>query len=571
MISQEIQSVLQVYKYIYLCFDTELKMHRYRGEYEYQGNLFVHEIRFDEIQNDYLKLPQVFINSLPENIPERMPHFEANNRLCYLDIEGVFLNPFNLKTATIQIIEQVQKTFRETIDRTETQHAEEHAYEFSAYWMSSKTLGLLATREQAGHIYAYERDQLPDRVNVRKFEVYLPKNDLQAKSTWFSELSEFVDPSSISGPENAIYIESNKMPLISPGATWPPQNFSEYLTWYKSVDQGAYTKLLSLIRQNFQKLRLTIFFRFSGDHLIGIKLKKSKIRSMAIDESIRRNSRNSILETLFKSKKSFDTFDRIFVEDTSSDFILKRNAEANLTDRKIALIGAGTIGGYLAHLLVQNGAGFGDGSLSIYDADVFSSGNIGRHILGTKYLFQQKSEAICHFIQSDYHYSHANLRAFKEFDYKKINSLGSFDLLIDATGNRAFSTLLSHQWHKSDKASRPNVLIHSWIDAAGQVARALIDDDCVACYHCIHSNKELVPYKVDVVPKKIRRSCAGSSFFVFSADASMAAAALGLNKAIASLKGSPQPRFSSIPIGRDVKSIRSRDVKKLKGCPCCQI
>ncbi|MEA1988983.1 MAG: E2/UBC family protein [Pseudomonadota bacterium] len=571
MINKDIHEVLKIYKYVDLFFDTKINKHRYRGVYEYLGHRFVHEMRFDEGQVDFIKPPQVVIIKLPDQVPERMPHFEANNRICYLDVEGVFLDPFDLKASTIQIIEQLHKTFRDTIDRSANEHAEEHAYEFSAYWNSAGSIGILASRAEIGHVYTYERDQLPDGRNAKKLLVYLPKNDIEAKSSWFSNLAEFVDPNSIEGPENAIYIESNKMPLISPGELWPPDNFSEFLRWYKSIDPSAYGKLFFLIRKNFQKLRLSIFFRFSGEHIIGIKLKKSKNRATAIDECIRRKSSHSALEALLKSKKSFENFERIYVEDSSSDFILERNAEASLIGKKIVLIGAGTIGGYLAHLLVQNGAGFGGGYLHIYDSDILTSGNIGRHILGTRYLLQNKSEAICHFIGSDYHYSQANLEAFSEFDYKNINTGGTVDLVMDATGNRNFSTLLSHQWHKSNKQSRSAALIHVWIDAAGQVARALIDDDNAACYHCIHYITELKPFKEDANPKAIRRSCAGSSFFEFSADVSMTAAGLGLSKAISFIGGFSQPRFSNITVGSDVRNLRSRDVKKSKGCPCCQI
>ncbi len=569
MIANEIQEVLRIYKYVFLGIDTQIKKPRYRGEYTYQGNTFVHDLFFEEGQDNFLNIPKVELIELPDSIPERMPHFEAENRLCYLDAEEVFLNPFDLKSSTVLVLEQIQRTLRNTIDRTSGEHAEEHAHEFSAYWQWDAR-AVLATRDTTGHIYSYTRVELVNPDNVQSFSVYLPKNNLKAKLTWFSSVSNFVDNDSISSPENAIYIESHKLPFIKPGEAWPPTTFNQLLTWYHSVDHGSYNRLLKLIRENFQKNKLTIFFKFKDDHVVAVELKKSNLRAIALNQSIQRKSSNKILEGFLKSKRTFESFRRFSVEDASQEFILKRNAAASLVDKKIVLIGAGTIGGYLAHLLVQNGAGFGKGVLKIFDADLFSSGNIGRHILGAKYLLQRKSDAICHYIQSDYHCSYSNLESYGEFDHKKLNSFNSFDMIIDATGNRTFSTLLSHFWHKSDEKLRPRVLIHSWIDAAGQAARALIDDDHIACYHCIQSSRDLYPYMDDATQKGIRRSCAGSSYFEFSADASMTAASLGLNKALSYSIGAASPRFSHLSLSQDVKNIRSRDVAVLKGCPCCQ-
>ncbi len=53
----------------------------------------------------------------------------------------------------------------------------------------------------------------------------------------------------------------------------------------------------------------------------------------------------------------------------------------NLSQKRIALIGCGTIGGYLAELLLRSGAGCGENYFHLYDNDSFKPHNFARHSL----------------------------------------------------------------------------------------------------------------------------------------------------------------------------------------------
>ena len=66
-----------------------------------------------------------------------------------------------------------------------------------------------------------------------------------------------------------------------------------------------------------------------------------------------------------------------------------------LMGKRVALIGAGAIGSYLAPALVRLGAGVGDrGKLRIVDPDEFRAENVGRHSLGLTDIFRNKVEAL---------------------------------------------------------------------------------------------------------------------------------------------------------------------------------
>jgi tRNA A37 threonylcarbamoyladenosine dehydratase len=65
-----------------------------------------------------------------------------------------------------------------------------------------------------------------------------------------------------------------------------------------------------------------------------------------------------------------------------------------LAGKRIALVGCGTIGGYLSDMLVKAGAGSCGGKLTLVDFDGLLPQNIGRHRLGFPDLLSNKAEAM---------------------------------------------------------------------------------------------------------------------------------------------------------------------------------
>ena len=65
-------------------------------------------------------------------------------------------------------------------------------------------------------------------------------------------------------------------------------------------------------------------------------------------------------------------------------YIVERNVPESptLAGKRIALIGCGTIGGFLAELLVKAGAGMNGGDLALIDPEILLPQNVGRHRLG---------------------------------------------------------------------------------------------------------------------------------------------------------------------------------------------
>ncbi|MEQ9566819.1 MAG: ThiF family adenylyltransferase, partial [Pseudomonadales bacterium] len=111
-----------------------------------------------------------------------------------------------------------------------------------------------------------------------------------------------------------------------------------------------------------------------------------------------------------------------------------------LAGKKIALIGCGTIGGYLARMLVQNGAGF-SGALVLIDNQLFLPENVGRHILGIEFSGQPKSQSLAEYLNRDF--PDAELEAITDNIQQCWGQFRGFDLVIDATGMEKVSSALN--------------------------------------------------------------------------------------------------------------------------------
>ncbi|MCP4902048.1 MAG: hypothetical protein GY906_34210 [bacterium] len=99
-------------------------------------------------------------------------------------------------------------------------------------------------------------------------------------------------------------------------------------------------------------------------------------------------------ELLFRRaqhKLSHGYFSRCIVQRVDSEWIHSRGGTGvDLSDKRIALIGCGSIGGYVAHLLARAGVG----EISLIDPDHYRWENAGRHVLGVANVGKPKAEAL---------------------------------------------------------------------------------------------------------------------------------------------------------------------------------
>jgi molybdopterin/thiamine biosynthesis adenylyltransferase len=257
-----------------------------------------------------------------------------------------------------------------------------------------------------------------------------------------------------------------------------------------------------------------------------------------------------------------------------SAYIFGRNmgGKASLSGKRILLAGCGTIGGFLAQMLTQSGAGADGGRLALLDTDGLRTANLGRHLLGVKYLGRNKAEACRDFLLEQLPL--LRLEAYDADVLKFSTNLAHFDLVIDTTGEEAVSIALNDRAIRLRPKMAPVIFV--WLIGNGAAAQSLlVDDPQLACFKCLKpklagpSRFRTLRNGVEIAVEK-NFSCADALYVPFPVSRSTTAAALACEAALDWANGSASPRFRSRTLDpRLAYTVKDANPAKMRECPAC--
>jgi hypothetical protein len=157
-------------------------------------------------------------------------------------------------------------------------------------------------------------------------------------------------------------------------------------------------------------------------------------------------------------------------------------ANLDLAYRRVALIGAGSVGGEIAHKLSSAGIQ----NLDIFDSDYYSLDNLYRHILPEEFLGLAKSQGLGWQLQRQFLWSKAKGSPRKLLDLRKRQELLSYDLIIIAIGSPTHERLFK-EYLIENEVHVP--VINTWLEGFGVGGHATLDiptsKGCLLCaYVC---------------------------------------------------------------------------------------
>ncbi|MCP1560159.1 hypothetical protein E4V01_01525 [Methylorubrum sp. Q1] len=261
---------------------------------------------------------------------------------------------------------------------------------------------------------------------------------------------------------------------------------------------------------------------------------------------------------------------------SDAGYLFSRNLGSmiNLTDKRILLIGCGTIGGFLAQQLAQCGAGAGQGYLSLVDSDVLSTGNLGRHLLGVPYLGRNKAEACAEFLLEQLPPLAIESYAGNVLTQKL--SWDRYDLVIDATGEEALSLALNEHAVQSRPSSPPHLFV--WLLGNGAIAQCLMTGEPErACLKCLKPELAGPPRYRALRPGSSLETisnlgCGDAEYIPFPVSRSVAAAALACELTIDWVNGNAGNRFRSLTLdSRRAFQVQNGSPTYLNACPACGV
>lgn len=244
---------------------------------------------------------------------------------------------------------------------------------------------------------------------------------------------------------------------------------------------------------------------------------------------------------------------------------------APLAGKRVVLIGCGAIGGYLARMLAQLGAGL-ETTLVLIDFELLSHPNMRRHQLGLSGALRNKAEACAEAISLDF--PGLAIEAVKGDVKGRVSVLTNADLVIDATGEQGLSEWLNH-WALERRLVGEAVpaLQFVWIAGEGVAAQSFfVVDDQYACYRCLQPDATK-PGRFDPLrdaPPAPIAACSDDPSTFYGPAAPVAAASLAAAHANDWASGHPHALLRTVRV--DWNATVKRDPKspeRASDCPAC--
>lgn len=506
------------------------------GTFRAEGETYECEVLVD---TRFIRIPVVRLLELPRSLPAAVEHLNSDGYLCYLTQSTVVVDVFDPVGQTLAFLERAEFVFQQVLKRELVNDLEE---EFFAYWG-----GLTCYLDVQGSRLGQQSslmigDPKPHAIAVTDD---LERTRLKLKTIGLAPAGGCVP---------AYRIRTAAKPRPARGS-WPPKTLGDILNWQQVLDPNCRKKIEQRVEEAWRarhrgavilvKSPLLVYgFVVLFDHALWLQGRREK--------QVNRRS----FEVVPLSTHHID-----------AQYVTQRNTpgQATLAGKNVTLVGCGTIGGYLADLLVRAGAGTDGGTLTLVDNDQFLPQNVGRHRLGFPHLLRNKAEALADELRNLM--PGASVRALPVA--VQVAHLGAVDLLIDATGEESISHWLAGKYAAS------TALLSVWIEGPGTAVRSLLratnEGGCPRCLFEHNRQGRFRAVKGGTPQIYAGQGCEGL-YVPFSATVSLQAAALGADAAVAWANGKVEPALRTRLTDSSFElATPDGTVPAFEGCPACSL
>jgi len=435
------------------------------------------ELRFTEGKYDY---PKAYIAEWPFNEQLRAAfgsrHIDASGRVCYVDECRSWWDSSKAPPLVVGVLDLIKSLLEENLNGVPSEAA--ISRDFSGYWDGDDRLYVGAVTSNGALL----------RLVLEKIVTHREWLIPEGEKHWLE-----TSPNSDGTLWAVVHC---KRPLASiPNSCWPPKTLKELLSWLVNNQRELLPRLVEVLRSRFLKKgkknqkgygkKVGVVFTWPNDD--GIETLGLGIRFTVPELAAQAIAHGRLKQAVTILAGSREPIKRYSLSRADAKYILTRNTpktEVLLKNKKVVLIGAGTIGGYLSKLLCSSGAGYGPkGELHIVDPDKFSIENIGRHLLGAESLEHSKAKALASLLRMSF--PHLTFFSHPYSITKKWDLFTNECIIVDATGSQTASISITDFLSENDLS--PTV-IHGWVHGHGDALVAFVNDRSVgksACYRCL--------------------------------------------------------------------------------------
>ena len=491
-----------------------------------------------QLDPKFFELPTVRLLKAPANLPRVVPHLAGGVHLCYIARGSVVLDIFDPVGQTLACIERAQQVLDQVLQGKMLEDLEEEFYlqwghELCVVDIQNARLG--------------RQDSLFFQAGDETFAVVTDDRDRTLRKL------KSLNWSVVEGTIQTFRVRTHAKPR--PHITiWPPKTVKDVLQWQGLLDPRA--------RKKIEQRLFDVYKTTARGALVVIE---SPLLTYAFGVTFERPVRRPRAPKPKHAALHAQQVSPMTVLRIDDRYLTERNTpgKKTLAGKNIALVGCGTIGGYLADMLVKAGAGTSGGRLSLVDFERLLPQNLGRHRLGFASLFMNKAQALASELERAA--PGANIRALS-VDVKDAH-LGDIDLLIDAAGEEALGHWLCAKY------VRDVPMLSAWIEGPGVAVRTLLRASSgSACYRCLCSANrrgELLSVKGGAPSVLVGQGCEGL-YVPFPATVSMQAASLAAMAAIDWVNGVSSPVLrTNVLEAKYTAATPDCDPSRQEDCPAC--
>ena len=248
------------------------------------------------------------------------------------------------------------------------------------------------------------------------------------------------------------------------------------LSWLNGLDNAANKK----IKKALKKPECMIIFGFDvGDGAafaaVTVKPSNTKLKSKGKKQAIKASLVDNGQPKFFEVKR----VDHSWLHGRDHDA-----QSQSLKHKTVVLVGCGSVGGSVAHLLAEAGVG----SIHCIDPGIMEWGNIGRHVLGSDSIGKIKSGRVVRQLQT--RFPHLQFKSYGTSSWQQVYDanpqvFNNADLIVSTTGAWAVDAQLN-ELSLSTK-EMPSVL-YGWTEAHAVAGHAVLIPNEKACLACNFNN-----------------------------------------------------------------------------------
>lgn len=404
------------------------------------------------------------------------PHIEEDGVICALPLSAT-LNPYGPLAVTRYVLNEAVEVIKQGSSGT---NLDDFRQEFHSYWDRAATEGsvpVISTLTDFGSpriICAWYGKQ----------HVIVGSSDDKLQE-WMDRRFGRTKDKRIFEPGILLHLD---VPLLPDQY---PRRIADVGNLVQSLDQRSQTLLTRrLLADKARSLLVLDAPTTNGRALAALRLSTPSGKNMyghEVDVRQKGFRPGRVPEALELSRylNSAPAPQRLKVKRADSSWIHGRDADPKaqlLAQKKIAIIGIGSVGSFVAELLAASGVG----GLTLVDNETLTFANAGRHLLGVNSEGTYKSQGVAELLQNRFpHHSIAGVVSDgQSFLREAVAQNQSYDLILSLAGDWELDCFLNDQYLSSLNTGSKHI-VFGWTEPHAVAGHAVLltgGNGCLLCH-----------------------------------------------------------------------------------------